>query len=98
MNLKKVVIIFSLIFSSFQVIYTDYSSREDVGDFIKYMSKKHDFEASYLESIFANALLQERVIRIMARQPEGTMTWSRYKEIMITESRIAGGKEFISSH
>jgi membrane-bound lytic murein transglycosylase B len=98
MNLKKVVIIFSLIFSSFQVIYADYSSREDVGDFIKYMSKKHDFEASYLESIFANALLQERVIRIMDRQPEGTMTWSRYKEIMVTESRIAGGKEFISSH
>ena len=34
----------------------------------------------------------------MDRQPEGTMTWSRYKEIMVTESRIAGGKEFISSH
>ena len=55
MNLNKVAIIFSLIFSSFQVIYADYSSREDVGDFIKHMSKKHDFEASYLESIFANA-------------------------------------------
>lgn len=34
----------------------------------------------------------------MDRQPEGTMTWSRYKEIMVTESRIAAGKEFISSH
>ena len=98
MNLKKVAIIFSLTFSSFQAIYADYSSREDVSDFIKYMSKKHDFDTSYLESIFANALLQERVIRIMDRQPEGTMTWSRYKEIMVTESRIAGGKEFISSH
>ena len=34
----------------------------------------------------------------MDRQPEGTMTWARYKEIMVTESRISAGKEFIASH
>ena len=34
----------------------------------------------------------------MNRQPEGTMTWQRYREIMINESRISAGKEFIKSH
>jgi membrane-bound lytic murein transglycosylase B len=34
----------------------------------------------------------------MNRQPEGTMTWERYREIMVNESRISAGKEFIKSH
>ena len=98
MNLKKLFLIFSLVCTSCQTIYADYSSREEVIDFINYMSKKHGFDESYLESIFFKALPQERVIRIMDRQPEGTMTWARYKEIMVTESRISAGKEFIASH
>ena len=98
MNLKKLFLIFSLVCTSCQTIYADYSSREEVIDFINYMSKKHGFDESYLESILFKALPQERVIRIMDRQPEGTMTWARYKEIMVTESRISAGKEFIASH
>ena len=34
----------------------------------------------------------------MNRQPEGTMTWERYRGIMVNESRISAGKEFIKSH
>ena len=34
----------------------------------------------------------------MNRQPEGTMTWERYRGIMVNESRISAGKEFINSY
>ena len=62
------------------------------------MAQKHGYEKSYLEAIFQRAKYQERVVRIMNRQPEGTMTWERYRGIMVNESRISAGKEFINSH
>ena len=34
----------------------------------------------------------------MNRQPEGTMTWERYRAIMVNDSRISAGKEFINQH
>ena len=98
MNLKKLFLIFSITLCSGQALYADYSSREEVIEFIEYMSKKHNFDKPYLESIFLNAFHQEKVIRIMNRQPEGTMTWARYKGIMVTESRISAGKEFITTY
>jgi membrane-bound lytic murein transglycosylase B len=59
------------------------------------MNEKHGYDKSYLTSIFQNATYQEKVVRIMNKQPEGTMTWQRYKEIMVNDSRISAGQEFI---
>ena len=73
----------------------DYSSREDVKQYIKEMSAKHGFESDKLMKLLGSAVYQEKVVRIMNRQPEGTMTWSRYKEMMVSDSRISAGEEFI---
>ena len=62
------------------------------------MHEKYDFEKTYLLEIFGRAAHQEKVIRIMNRQPEGTMTWERYRAIMVNDSRISAGKEFINQH
>ena len=98
MNLR-ILLLFKIIFlGSFQFLYADYSSREEVKDFILYMSEKHNFDSSELAKLFDQALYQEKVIRIMNRQPEGTMTWGRYKEMMISDSRISAGKEFIATY
>jgi len=74
----------------------DYSSREDVKEYIEEISAKHGFENDKLLKLLGSAVYQERVVRIMNRQPEGTMTWSRYKEMMVSDSRISAGKEFIN--
>ncbi len=74
----------------------DYSSREDVKEYIEEISAKHGFESDKLLKLLGSAVYQERVVRIMNRQPEGTMTWSRYKEMMVSDSRISAGKEFIN--
>ena len=34
----------------------------------------------------------------MNKQPEGTLTWSKYKRMMISEDRINSGKKFIRSY
>ena len=98
MNIRKYFKILVIAFFTSQSIYSDYSGNDETVEFIDYMAQKHGYEKSYLEAIFQRAKYQERVVRIMNRQPEGTMTWQRYREIMINESRISAGKEFIKSH
>ena len=98
MNIKKYYKILLIAFLTSQSIYPDYSVKDETIEFIDYMVQKHGYEKSNLESIFQRAEYQEKVVRIMNRQPEGTMTWERYREIMVNESRISAGKEFIRSH
>ena len=98
MNIKKYFKILLIAFLTSQSIYSDYSVKDETIEFIDYMVQKHGYEKSNLERIFQRAEYQEKVVRIMNRQPEGTMTWERYREIMVNESRISAGKEFIRSH
>ena len=98
MNIRKYYKILVIAFFTTQSIYSDYSENDETAEFIDYMAQKHGYEKSYLEAIFQRAKYQERVVRIMNRQPEGTMTWQRYRGIMVNESRISAGKEFIKSH
>ena len=49
----------------------DYSSREDVKEFIQEISSKHGFDRSKLSKLLSNAVYQEKVVRIMNKQPEG---------------------------
>ena len=55
----------------------DYSSREDVQEYVKELSAKHDFDIEELSALLTGAVYQETVVRIMNRQPEGTMTCLR---------------------
>ena len=98
MNIRKYYKILVIAFFTSQSIYSDYSENDETVKFIDYMAQKHGYEKSYLEAVFKRAKYQERVVRIMNRQPEGTMTWERYRGIMVNESRISAGKEFIKSH
>ena len=98
MKIRKYYKILVIAFFTSQSLYSDYSENDETVEFIDYMAQKHGYEKSYLETIFQRAKYQERVVRIMNRQPEGTMTWERYRGIMVNESRISAGKEFIKSH
>ena len=98
MNIRKYYKILVIAFFTSQSIYSDYSENDETAEFIDYMAQKHGYEKSYLEAVFQRAKYQERVVRIMNRQPEGTMTWERYRGIMVNDSRISAGKEFINSY
>lgn len=95
---KGIILLASLILLCLEISSNesfDYSSREDVKEYIKEISAKHGFESDKLMKLLGSAVYQEKVVRIMNRQPEGTMTWSRYKEMMVSDSRISAGEEFI---
>jgi len=102
MNLNKYIkfnlVITFLVASCFNSILPsrDFTSNPDVNEFIENMEEKHDFKREELLSLMSSGEYQERVVRIMDRQPEGTLTWSKYKGLMINESRINSGKEFIN--
>ena len=95
MRIKEIYLIPLMAIFISQSIYTDYSSKEETVQFIEYMNEKHGYDKSYLTSVFKNAAYQDKVVRIMNKQPEGTMTWQRYKGIMVNDSRISAGQEFI---
>ena len=72
-----------------------YQNRPDVIDFIEMMHNKHGLDKEELKELFSSVNFQERVVRIMNRQPEGTMTWSSYKNMMVTDERVDSGRQFI---
>ena len=74
-----------------------YQNRSDVIEFINMMHKKHGLNKDLLTNLFSRVNFQEKVIRIMNRQPEETMTWSSYKAMMVTEERINSGRVFINN-
>ena len=95
---KGTILLASLIFICLEISSNEsyeYSSRDDVKEYIKEISNKHGFESDKLLKLLGSAVYQEKVVRIMNRQPEGTMTWSRYKAMMVSDSRISAGEEFI---
>ena len=75
-----------------------YEKRVEVKDFIEKMHEKHNFDKEWLKEIFSDAKHQENVIRIMNRQPEGIMTWSNYKAMMVSKDRISSGSKFIKKY
>ena len=76
--------------------FIPYQNRPEVINFIEMMHNKHGSDKQELKELFSSVNFQERVVRIMNRQPEGTMTWSSYKNMMVTDDRIDAGKQFIS--
>ena len=84
MKLKAIYLIPTIALLISQSIFTDYSSKDETVEFINYMSEKHGYNKTYLTSIFKNAEYQDKVVRIMNKQPEGTMTWERYRAVSYT--------------
>lgn len=78
--------------------FIPYQNRSDVIDFVEMMHSKHGSDKEELKKLFSTVNFQERVVRIMNRQPEGTMTWSSYKNMMVTSERIDSGKLFIDAY
>jgi len=100
--LKIIFLVLSIsFFISENTIIADeksYSERPEVSEFVDTMHEKHGFNKQQLFELLSNSEFQERVVRIMDRQPEGTMTWGQYKRLIITRDRIALGKQFIQTY
>jgi membrane-bound lytic murein transglycosylase B len=68
-----------------------------VGEFIDFMVKEHEFDAAELTKLFAQASAQERVLDTISR-PAEKKPWFEYRPIFITPARIEGGVTFWNEH
>ena len=101
MELIKLIPLLILSFLSVNLEAKDvgvYQERKEVLEFVEMMYDKHGFDRNALIKVFTSANYQEKVVRIMNKQPEVTMNWSSYKKIMVTQERINSGKTFINSY
>ena len=92
MNIKVILLI---LFCS--QTYANYLDRDEVHEFIDYMSAEYSFEKSYLVDIFSKAEKQQNIIDSMNRPAEKVVTWDEYKS-RVSFFRIQNGKIFLRTY
>lgn len=61
--------------------------------FVKHMVKQHHFKEAELRKLFKAVEIQQPILEAMSKPAEGK-PWFQYREIFMTEARIAGGAQF----
>jgi len=84
-----------LAFSMLSVTATaaGFSDKKEVNVFVQYMAKKHQYNKSYLQALFAEAKVHDSILEAIARPAEGK-PWYQYRPIFVTNKRTQGGIDF----
>ncbi len=72
--------------------------RDDVQQFVERMVAEHDFERHEVESVLAQAQVQQSILDAISRPAERTLEWHDYRNIFLTDERVAAGAEFWRTH
>ena len=91
-------LLFFIYFFLVPVIYADYVDHPDSKKIMQELVEIHGFEKSYVESVFKNAVKQQKIIDSISKPAEFTWTWERYKKLFIEDKRIRNGKKFIKQN
>lgn len=67
---------------------------EAVAPFVAEMQAEHGFPANYVRTVLAQAERKQSILDAISRPAERVRPWHEYREIFITDKRIAGGVEF----
>ena len=74
-----------------------YHERADVKAYVDELVSRHALERASIEDLFRRATRQERVIAAMDR-PAEALAWHKYREIFLTEARVAAGVRYWREH
>jgi membrane-bound lytic murein transglycosylase B len=66
--------------------------------FIDKMVKQHDFDRTELVALIDGAEINQTILDTMARPAERVVPWFEYRNIFMTEARIAAGVQFWAEH
>ena len=78
-------------------VHSNYLDRDEVHEFIDFMSKEHDFDKTYLVEVFSKAVKQQNIIDSMNKPAEKVVTWDQYKN-RVSFFRIQSGKVFLNTY
>ena len=76
----------------------DYSNNPGAEAFIKTMVEKHNFDRDWVMAVLKQAEPKQSILDAMSRPAESVMTWGRYRNIFIQDSRVSQGVEFWKAH
>ena len=79
------------------VVGENYSSRDDVREFIKSLVIEN-FSESELLKVFTEAEYKQNIIEAISRPAEKVLAWSDYQDIFLREPRISAGKRFMETY
>lgn len=89
------ILLFSLVSVATEI---NYSERADVQAFIQRQVAENNFDEAYLKQLFAAAQQQQAILDAIAKPAEKTLQWKQYRNIFITEDRIAAGRQFMQQY
>ena len=76
----------------------DYSQHAGSEAFVNKMVDKHGFDRQWVVDLLSQAEKKQSILDAMSRPAESVMTWGRYRNIFIQESRINMGVKFWRDH
>ena len=68
------------------------------GAFIDRMVERHGFDRAELTTLVDAAVIEQSILDAMARPAERVVPWFEYRNIFLTEERIAAGVRFWTEH
>ena len=68
------------------------------GAFIDRMVERHGFDRAELTALVDAAVIEQSILDAMARPAERVVPWFEYRNIFLTEERIAAGVRFWTEH
>ena len=74
-----------------------YHERADVKAYVDELVSHHSLERAAIEDMFRRATRQERVIEAMDR-PAEALPWHQYRDIFLTDARVAAGVRYWREH
>lgn len=72
----------------------DYSKRDDVKQFIDEMVAEHQFSRDQMQAWLDQAKKKQSILDAISRPAEKRLTWARYRNIFLKNSRIKNGVKF----
>ena len=74
------------------------TSSEQLSPFIDVMVEQYQFDRESLTALLQQGTVQESILDAMSRPAEKRLSWHRYRNIFLTNSRIEGGIDFWNQH
>ena len=68
------------------------------GAFIERMVERHGFDRAQVTTLVDAAVIEQSILDAMARPAERVVPWFEYRNIFLTEERIAAGVRFWTEH
>ena len=100
----KYILIYFLMSSAFTSVFyaNDVKSESNldsaVDNFIIDMTQKHGFTVDELKPWFAEAKVNQKILKSISRPAEAALPWHRYRNIFIQQERVDLGIDFWNKH